>query len=91
MRSVTASGGQPAHAAAWEDDACNALTGAFFRNTRQTLNTAWLRPRYEGYMTLQDRAGDIVHACLCGEHELCVVLKGWTCKMTFEMDVYRIR
>jgi hypothetical protein len=31
------------------------------------------------------------HACLCGEHELCVVLKGWTCKMTFEMDVYRIR
>ena len=62
----TASGGQPAHAAAWEDDACNALTGAFFRNTRQTLNTAWLRPRYEGYMTLQDRAGDIVHACLRG-------------------------
>lgn len=63
----TTSGGQPAHAAAWEDDDCNALTGNFFRNTRQTLNTAWLRPRYEGYMGLQDRAGDIVHACLRGE------------------------
>lgn len=63
----TASGGQPAHAAAWEDDTCNALTGNFFRNTRQTLNTAWLRPRHEGYMALQDRAGDIVHACLRGE------------------------
>ncbi len=63
----TASGGQPAHAAAWEDDACNALTGNFFRNTRQTLNTAWLRPRYDGYMPLQDRAGDIVHACLRGD------------------------
>ena len=63
----TASGGQPAHAAAWEDDACNALTNDFFRNTRQTLNTAWLRPRYDGYMGLQDRAGDIVHACLRGE------------------------
>jgi multiple sugar transport system substrate-binding protein len=60
----TASGGQPGHAAAWEDDACNALTGNFFRNTRATLNTAWLRPRYDGYMGLQDRAGDIVHACL---------------------------
>jgi multiple sugar transport system substrate-binding protein len=63
----TASGGQPGHAAAWEDDTCNALTGNFFRNTRQTLNTAWLRPRYDGYMSLQDRAGDIVHACLRGE------------------------
>lgn len=63
----TASGGQPAHAAAWEDDACNALTSGFFRNTRNTLNTAWLRPRYDGYMGLQDRAGDIVHACLRGE------------------------
>lgn len=63
----TASGGQPAHAAAWDDDACNAITGNFFRNTRQTLNTAWVRPRYDGYMRLQDRAGDIVHACLRGE------------------------
>ena len=63
----TTSGGQPGHAAAWEDDACNALTGNFFRNTRQTLETAWLRPRYDGYMGLQDRAGDILHACLRGE------------------------
>jgi multiple sugar transport system substrate-binding protein len=63
----TSSGGQPAHAAAWEDDACNAMTGNFFRNTRATLNSAWLRPRYDGYMGLQDRAGDIVHACLRGE------------------------
>jgi multiple sugar transport system substrate-binding protein len=63
----TASGGQPGHAAAWEDDACNALTGDFFRNTRETLETAWLRPRYDGYMGLQDRAGEILHACLRGE------------------------
>jgi multiple sugar transport system substrate-binding protein len=63
----TASGGQPGHAAAWEDATCNALTGNFFRNTRQTLNTAWLRPRYDGYMAFQDRAGDILHACLRGE------------------------
>ncbi len=62
----TASGGQPAHAAAWDDDTCNALTGNFLRGTRATLNTAWLRPRYDGYMALQDRAGEIVHACLRG-------------------------
>ncbi len=61
------SGGQPGHAAAWEDDACNAGARDFFRATRRTLDTAWLRPRYDGYMGLQDRAGDIVHACLRGE------------------------
>ncbi len=63
----TASGGQPAHAAAWEDDVCNQLTGNFFRQTRHTLDTAWVRPRYDGYMGLQDRAGNIIHACLRGE------------------------
>lgn len=31
------------------------------------------------------------HACLEGDHEVRVVLKGWTCKMVFDMDVYRIR
>jgi len=60
----TSSGGQPAHAAAWDDDACNDMTRDFFRNTRRTLETAWVRPRYDGYMTLQDRAGDIIHAFL---------------------------
>jgi multiple sugar transport system substrate-binding protein len=61
------SGGQPGHAAAWEDDACNDAARDFFRNTRATLESAWLRPRYDGYMGLQDRAGDIVHACLRGD------------------------
>ncbi len=31
------------------------------------------------------------HACLDGEHEVCVVLSAWTCAQTFDMDVYRIR
>jgi multiple sugar transport system substrate-binding protein len=61
------SGGQPGHAAAWEDPAANALCGDFFLNTRRTLDTAWLRPRYDGYMGLQDRAGDLIHACLTGQ------------------------
>lgn len=61
------SGGQPGNAVAWEDDACNAACRDFFRNTRRTLETAWLRPRYDGYMRLQDHAGDIVHACLRGD------------------------
>lgn len=69
-----ASGGQPGNALAWEDDACNTATRDFFRNTRQTLETAWLRPRYNGYMRFQDEAGDIVHAFLRGETGLNATL-----------------
>jgi hypothetical protein len=38
-----------------------------------------------------DGAVKFAHACLCGDHEVRVVLKGWTCKRVFDMDVYRIR
>ena len=62
-----ASGGQPGNMAAWDDDDCNASCRNFFRNTKKTLEAAWLRPRYDGYMVLQDEAGDLVHACLKGE------------------------
>lgn len=61
------SGGQPGNAVAWEDESCNATSRNFFRNTRQTLETAWLRPRYDGYMGLQEAAGDIIHLCLRNE------------------------
>lgn len=57
-------GGQPGNATAWEDDACNAATRNFFTNTRRTLETAYLRPRYDGYMGFQESAGQIVHAFL---------------------------
>lgn len=60
-------GGQPGNAVAWEADRTNAACRDFFRNTRATLETAWLRPRYDGYMEFQDRGGDILHACLRGE------------------------
>jgi len=61
------SGGQPGNAAAWEADSTNAASRDFFRNTRETLETSWLRPRYDGYMGFQDQGGGILHACLRGE------------------------
>jgi multiple sugar transport system substrate-binding protein len=48
-----ASGGQPGHAAAWEDDAVNAATHDFYRSTRATLESAWVRPRHDCYMDFQ--------------------------------------
>jgi multiple sugar transport system substrate-binding protein len=61
------SGGQPGNAVAWESEHCNATSRNFFRNTRETLETSWLRPRYDGYMGFQAAGGDIVHAFLTGK------------------------
>ena len=49
-------GGQPGHAAAWEDDAVNRAAADFYRATRQTLEGAWVRPRHDGYMHFQHAA-----------------------------------
>jgi len=53
-------GGQPGHAAAWEDDRVNRVAHDFFRNTRQTIEQAFLRPRYDGYIRFQDEAGEVL-------------------------------
>jgi multiple sugar transport system substrate-binding protein len=59
-----AAGGQPGHRSVWQDAAANASTGNFFRDTLPTLDAAFLRPRYNGYMYFQDRAGPVVHSHL---------------------------
>jgi multiple sugar transport system substrate-binding protein len=53
-----AGGGQPASAAAWEDAAANSASLDFYRNTRATLEGAWLRPRHAGYMRFQHAAAE---------------------------------
>lgn len=57
-------GGQPGHRAAWSDPEANRLSRGFFADTLPTLDEAWLRPRYSGYIPFQDRAGEIVHRYL---------------------------
>lgn len=52
------SGGQPGHRMAWTDDELNRRTHDYFRNTLPTLDRAYLRPRYPGYLDFQDHAGD---------------------------------
>lgn len=59
-----ASGGQPGHDAGWTDAAVNAATGGFYRNTRATLEGAWVRPRHDGYMAFQQEASDRINAGL---------------------------
>ncbi|MDX3924666.1 MAG: extracellular solute-binding protein [Shinella sp.] len=56
-----AAGGQPGHAAAWEDAAVNAAAADFYRATRRTLEAAWVRPRHDGYMDFQQRGSDRIN------------------------------
>ncbi len=60
------SGGQPGHAAAWDDDAANIATLDFYRATHRTLEGAWLRPRHKGYMPFQEEASHIVNDAVSG-------------------------
>jgi multiple sugar transport system substrate-binding protein len=59
-----AGGGQPASAAAWEDAAANNAALDFYRNTRATLEGAWLRPRHAGYMQFQHAASERLRRAL---------------------------
>lgn len=61
-----AAGGQPGHAAAWEDEKVNAATGDFYRATRATLEGSWVRPRHDGYMGFQQAASDRINQGLAG-------------------------
>ncbi|MBV9228951.1 MAG: extracellular solute-binding protein [Chloroflexi bacterium] len=58
------SGGQPGHRKAWRDGAVNQACNNFFLDTLTTLDDAYLRPRHNGAIPFQDRAGLIVHRYL---------------------------
>lgn len=60
-------GGQPGHRAAWLDDAVNAASSNFFRNTLQTLDEALLRPQFPGYIAFQDAGTPVAHDCAAGK------------------------
>ncbi|HJT99653.1 MAG TPA: carbohydrate ABC transporter substrate-binding protein, partial [Actinomycetes bacterium] len=57
-------GGQPGHRSAWTDEAVNAASNGFFRDTLGTLDAALLRPRHDGFLGFQAAAGDLVHGWL---------------------------
>lgn len=58
------SNGQPGHAAAWADEGLNQAASDFYRQTRATLEGAWVRPRHDGYMSFQDAASRRINKAL---------------------------
>jgi multiple sugar transport system substrate-binding protein len=57
-------GGQPASLAAWTDASVNAAADGFFSGTLQTLRTAYVRPRFDGFVRFFEVAGIEINRCL---------------------------
>lgn len=51
------SGGQPGRRSAWQDETLNRITNGFFERTFESIERAYLRPRYPGYIEFQVGAG----------------------------------
>jgi multiple sugar transport system substrate-binding protein len=53
-------GGQPARRSAWHDAQLNQIADGFFLRTVESMETAYVRPRYRGYIGLQERGGNVI-------------------------------
>jgi multiple sugar transport system substrate-binding protein len=60
-------GGQPASLTAWTNPANDDLCGGFFSETLETLRTAHVRPRFDGWIPMFEEAGERITACLRGD------------------------
>jgi multiple sugar transport system substrate-binding protein len=57
-------GGQPGHRSAWLDETANRLTHDFFTKILPSMDNGYVRPRYNGYLHFQDRAGLPLQKCI---------------------------
>jgi multiple sugar transport system substrate-binding protein len=55
------SGGQPGNRVAWLDASVNAEANSFFLNTLESLEHAYVRPRYDGFVKFHDQVGLLLH------------------------------
>jgi multiple sugar transport system substrate-binding protein len=67
-------GGQPAHRTAWTDVGINNASNGFFSETLQSIDRAYLRPRYPGFLEVQDAAGRLLHKALLNDSHADPVL-----------------
>lgn len=52
--------GQPAGLRGWQETGMDLLYNGFFSAVASTMEAAWVRPRYEGYVEFQRKGGEII-------------------------------
>jgi multiple sugar transport system substrate-binding protein len=68
-------GGQPSHCIAWNDASIDGLCGGFFSGTQITQRDAFIRPRYNGYVSLQTKGGNTLQEALRDRRDSKAVLE----------------
>ena len=61
---IPAHDGQPSLRAAWQDEGVNARWGDFYKNTYQTLEAAYIRPRHDHAIAFQTAAAQAIRDTL---------------------------
>jgi multiple sugar transport system substrate-binding protein len=69
------SGGQPGNKTAWTDPEANKITNHFFEATLPTLEQAFLRPRFAGFVEFQTRASFVINDFLRGKQNAASTLQ----------------
>ncbi|MEV0389152.1 hypothetical protein [Nonomuraea sp. NPDC050643] len=74
-RLFPAVGGQPAARSVWTaQDGGRPATG-FYRDTLATMEAAWIRPRFPGYITLQERSSALIRDGLLARTPAAALLR----------------
>ena len=63
-----ANGGQPGHRLAWNDASVNEQSSGFFGKTLKTLDLGTMRPRFDGYISFQEEAGQLSRQSIIEEN-----------------------
>ena len=61
---IASNDGQPSRVNAWESLEVNRISGQFYEQTRRTIEQAWIRPCFNGYLRFQRAGGRAVEAYL---------------------------
>lgn len=71
------SGGQPANRLAWENPLLDQITNNFYQNTRETLEKAFMRPRFAEFHQVQTESAWLLQQCLMGMTQPELVIRQW--------------
>jgi len=67
--------GQPSRRDAWHDAGVNAAWGDFYENTADTLENAYVRPRFNGYISFQAEASALLRHAFDDKHDAASVVR----------------
>ena len=68
-------GGQPGLRSAWTDPEDDRDAGGFFSGTLPTLDKAYVRPRFDGFIPAFEHMGELVHRYLAGEGDAHAIIR----------------